>query len=220
MKSIIVVLLCVTSIIHAAPTDDFVITVKTDNPGAGTVRQFTIYKQPVTAGASYNYNVDCDNDGIDEATARTDDFTCNYPVPGVYTIRIKDNTGTGDGFPGFYSNLGISSVAKKILTVEQWGTLRWRVMNRAFFLAENLNITATDTPDFSNVRDMNYMFYRATSANPDTSNWDTSSVVSMSYMFYVAILANPDTSNWDTSSVKSMWRMFKAATSANPDTSN
>ena len=45
------------------------------------------------------------------------------------------------------------------------------------------------------------MFDGASSANPDTSGWDTSSVIDMRDMFNDATSANPDTSGWDTSSV-------------------
>lgn len=42
-------------------------------------------------------------------------------------------------------------------------------MVNAFYGCSNLSITATDTPDFSNVTDMSSML-RETSANPDTSS--------------------------------------------------
>jgi len=73
--------------------------------------------------------------------------------------------------------------------------------------------------DTSAVISMEGMFYEATSANPDTSGWDTSAVISMAGMFYGATLANPDTSGWDTGAVTNMQGMFLGATSANPDTS-
>jgi len=63
------------------------------------------------------------------------------------------------------------------------------------------------------------MFAGATSANPDTSDWDTSSVTDMAYMFADASSANPDTSGWNTAAVTYMYEMFAGATSANPDTS-
>ena len=44
-----------------ALTDDFVITVQTDNAGSSTDTQFTI---PTTGGV-YNYNVDCDDYSTD-----------------------------------------------------------------------------------------------------------------------------------------------------------
>jgi hypothetical protein len=82
--------------VHAAAADDFVITVKTDNAGTSSSTQFTI---PTFFSGPYNYNVDCDNDGINEATGVTGSYTCNYVSAGTYTIRIKDNTGVGTGFP-------------------------------------------------------------------------------------------------------------------------
>ena len=96
-----------------APADDFVITVKTDNPGGSSSTQFTI---PTYPGETYNYNVDCDNDGDDDITAATGDAICDYPVPGTYTLRIKDNTGAGTGFPRiFFNNAGD---AGKLLSVD------------------------------------------------------------------------------------------------------
>ena len=59
---------------QSALTDDFVITVKTDNPGTSADTQFTI----PTTGGGYNYNVDCDNDGTDEVTGATGNYTCDY----------------------------------------------------------------------------------------------------------------------------------------------
>jgi len=64
------------------------------------------------------------------------------------------------------------------------------------------------------------MYRDASSANPDTSNWDVSSVTTMRLMFRDASSANPDTSNWDVSNVTDMSYMFNNASSANPDTSN
>ena len=66
---------------------------------------------------------------------------------------------------------------------------------------------------------MRFMFYQATSANPNTSGWDTAAVTDMRSMFSGAALANPNTSGWDTSAVTDMRYMFGGATSANPDTS-
>jgi hypothetical protein len=61
------------------------------------------------------------------------------------------------------------------------------------------------------------MFSSATSANPDTSGWNTSLVTDMSYMFYTATSANPDTSGWDMSGVRNTSRMFYRATLSQPN---
>jgi surface protein len=67
---------------------------------------------------------------------------------------------------------------------------------------------------------MNRMFYNASSANPNTTNWDVSSVTSMNRMFVRASSANPDTTNWDVSSVTDMGYIFYSASSANPNMRN
>ncbi|MFK5854533.1 MAG: BspA family leucine-rich repeat surface protein, partial [Bacteroidota bacterium] len=215
-KTIFLVVLIVAQNANAAPSDDFIITVKTDNPGLTGPSQFRIR----TSGGGYNYNVDCNDDGIDDVIAQTTSYICDYGMgnEGIYTIRIKDRSGVGTGFPRIrYNNSGDKL---KILSIEQWGTGIWTSMQAAFYGASVLIIPATDSPNFSIVTDMESMFRGATSANPDTSNWVTSSVTNMSSMFAGAAAANPDTSNWMTSSVTNMSSMFAGAAAANPDTSN
>src|SRR4029079_12260031 len=124
---------------------DFVITVKPDNPGTSSGTQFRI----PTAGGGYNYNVDCNNDGTNDATAQTGDYTCTYGAAGTYTIRIKDNNGGGTGFPYiFFNNAGD---AQKLMTIEQWGKGKWTSMILSFAGASNLTLNTTDTPDLSGV---------------------------------------------------------------------
>ena len=112
---------------------DFVITVKTNNPGSSTDLEFTI---PTYWETGYNFNVDCNNDGTDEATAQTGDYTCNYGSIGTYTIRIKDNQVQGPASPG---SISITAATKhKLLTIEQWGTGKWTSMESAFYGCENM----------------------------------------------------------------------------------
>ena len=203
------------SIAYGAPEDDFVITVEPGSSG-----RFLIAAHPDVT--SYNYNVDCNNDGIDEGTAIGGDFVCDYNPIGSqteFTIRIKDNTGNGTGYTGI--NLGIDTgSASKLKSLDQWGTHRWTALSRAFAVAGDMEVNATDIPDLSNVTNMSSMFFGAFAANPDTSNWDVSSVVLMGDLFSFTDAANPDVSNWDVSSVTSMQAMFWNATAANPDVSN
>jgi surface protein len=171
--------------------DNFVITVKTDNAGSSSNTQFTI----PTTGAGYDYNVDCDNDGIDEVTGVTGNYTCTYAVAGTYTVRIKDNTGSKTGFPRIYFNN--TGDRQKLLTIEQWGTGIWTSMEGAFMGCSNLQGNFSDIPDLSSVTDMSYMFYSASAFNQDIGSWDTSSVTNMSQMFYSASAFNQDIGNWD-----------------------
>ena len=217
IKNILIYTVFLTQISLAAPSDDFVIRVKTDNPGYTTAEMFRI---PTKNALTYNYNVDCNDDGIDEETGQTGDYYCDYSFTGLnlgagtYTIRIKDNVGDGTGFPSINFNNTFDSL--KIIEVVQWGTGKWTNMQRSFYGAENMIVSATDTPDFSQVTTMESMFRRAFVANPDTSNWDTSSVTNMKSLFNEAQVATPDTSNWDTHLVTDMSFMFRHAFLARP----
>jgi surface protein len=199
----------------ATPADDFVITVKTDNTGASSDTQFTI----PTEGAGYNYNVDCDDDGADEATGLDTSYTCDYGVgnEGTYTIRIKDNSGLGTGFPRIYFNN--DGDRQKLLTVEQWGTGQWTSMNSAFYGCSNLTVPALDAPDLSQVTDMSSMFYSASTFNQDIGSWNTGKVENMNNLFRSASAFNQDIGGWDTSSVISMDSMFYFALAFNQDIS-
>ena len=98
--------------VSAAPEDAFVIGVKTDNSGSSSATQFTI---PTYPGETYNYNVDCDNDGSNEIDGATGVYTCSYATAGTYTVRIQDNSSSGTGFPRIYFNDGGDK--QKLLTI-------------------------------------------------------------------------------------------------------
>ncbi len=211
-----------TSSVLAAPSDDFIITVKTDEYGTTPDTQFKI---PTFSGEAYNYNVDCDNDGTDEVTGATGDYTCNYSSPGIYSIRIKDNTGSKNGFPMIYFN--DSGDKLKLVGINQWGTMHWSSMANAFIGCANLNDTgtgslgaATDAPDLSNVTDLGFMFSEASLFNQPINSWDVSSVKNMSGMFDAATSFNQPLDKWDTSNVTHVMGMFIYASSFNQDISS
>jgi len=178
--------------VFAAPTlaltDDFVITVKTDITGTSSDTQFTI----PTTGVGYNYNVDCDNDGSNDAIALAGDYTCNYASAGTYTIRIKDNSGAGSGFPRIYFNNGGDK--DKLVTIEQWGTGKWTSMDSAFRGCSNLAGQAADAPDLLNVTNMSGMFWDASAFDQNIGSWDVGAVANAASMFVGATLS---TTNYD-----------------------
>lgn len=213
-----------------SPTD-FVTTWKTDNPGTSNSSSITI----PTEGTGYNYEVDWDDDGTFDQTGITGDVTHDFGVPGEYTIRIR-----GD-FPQIYFTFPSDNT--KLIRVDQWGTNPWRSMQSAFYGADNLAITATDTPDLSNVTDTSFMFYTAdftgdlsnwnvsnvtdmntmfasTTYNGDLSNWNVSNVANMAYMFQGASAFTGDLSSWNVSNVTDMTLMFSGATAFNSDLSS
>lgn len=203
------------STVFAAPSDDFIITVEI--PGVSP--SFVIPTNFLSAG-DYDYNVDCnvaDSDGL-EKIGETGSSVCNYTSGGTYDIAISDNKGDGTGFPAItFNNAGDKD---KLIDIKQWGTGKWQHMGFAFYGASNMVVTATDTPDFSNVTTMSAMFLDAINADPETSSWDTSEVITMHFMFSGATNADPDTRHWDTSNVIFMGSMFSRASNATPDTSN
>ena len=181
------------------PAADFVITVKTDNPGTSASTQFTI---PTYPGETYNYNVDCNNDGVNEATGATGNYTCNYAAAGTYTVRIKDNTGAGTGFPRIYFNN--SGDQAKTADHRAVGHGQMDFDEQAFSGCTNLAGQASDSPDLSGVTDMSYMFCDASAFNQDIGGWNTANVTNMSYMFYSATAFNQDIGSWNTANVTDM----------------
>lgn len=162
-----------------------------------------------------NYSVDCNNDGVLEATNQSTPYTCTYPSHGIYTIAISGN------LPHLY-NGGVTTDEnqKKIIDIKQWGSQVWNSMFLSFIGASNLNISATDQPDLSQVTNMSFMFSSATSFNSPINNWDTSHVTDMSYMFNDASSFNQPLNNWDTSNVTNMSFMFIRASSFNQPLNN
>ncbi len=172
-----------------------------------------------TKGRGYNYHVDCDNDGIAEATGVTANYICIYPMAGEYTISITGR------FPQIYYDAPPSGIpnyntdARKITEVVQWGNNQWRAMDNAFAGAENMIITASDKPDLRNVSTMYRMFWLASKLNQYIGDWDVSGVTNMSDMFGLAKVFNQDVTGWDVSNVTNMAYMFDEAEKFNQDIS-
>ncbi len=160
-----------------------------------------------TAGDGYNYNVDCDANGIIDFRDRTATTTCTYARAGTHTVVI-----TGD-FPRIYFN--DEGDKTKIMSVTQWGNQRWTSMESAFSGASNLQITAIDKPNLSAVTSMVNMFQKATAFNSDIRGWDVSKVTNMDQMFASATAFNQNISGWTVSMVANMSFMFFDATAFN-----
>ena len=141
------------------------LTYKTDNDNA-TIDIHVLSVFPDIA----NYAVDCDGDGVFEKQYEGTIATCRYSKKGMHqialigripSIRLSD----GDGY--------------SLLSVDQWGTNRWRSTHLFMAYTSHAVIEANDAPDLSHVKDMSEMFKFALKMNSDINHWDVSHVTNM-----------------------------------------
>ncbi|NBC64796.1 MAG: BspA family leucine-rich repeat surface protein, partial [Bacteroidetes bacterium] len=187
--------------------DVFVTTWETNISGSPTI---TI---PIE-GTGYNFSIDW-GDGNSTNWQDGDPIgglTHTYASSGIYKVEID-----GD-FPRIFFNN--SGDRRKILTVEQWGTIEWSSMEYAFYGAENLEILAEDTPDLSNVTSMKGMFRDADTMNNNINDWETGNVQDMSELFMRAFAFNQPLNDWNTGMVTTMVSMFEDAEAFSQDLDN
>ena len=152
-------------------------------------------------GFDYNYSVDWGDGTIDKNLTTSISRTFN-PYEEV-SITIAGEFPYLRGGP--------------IMSVEQWGDMKWKSMSYSFAGSRRLNSIPSDSPDLSEVTDMSNMFKNASQFNQDISGWDTSSVTDMSGMFKGADAFNQKIGGWDTSRVTDMSDMFEGAVAFNQE---
>ncbi|OVE77160.1 hypothetical protein BVX99_03425, partial [bacterium F16] len=157
---------------------------------------------PLKTGLTYDFTASYDG----ATTTHTTDanLTLTFPSgPGIYDVAIS---GT---FPAINFNNDKNGDKAKLLDIKQWGNGAWETMENAFNGCTNLQISATDTPNLSNVTNMQSTFKGCkalTSLN--ATNWDVSNVTTMKWTFHSAGPGSLDISTWDTSSVETFYRTF------------
>lgn len=197
----------------------FITTWDTRKPGVSKQNQIKID----TYGEGFNYSINWGDGSTD--TNVTGDITHTYAAEGVYQIEISgdfphfymaqasvfEDINTGEIFEGYESD------NQKLLSVDQWGTNRWRSMHSAF-RSTTLTINAVDTPYMLNVDDMSFMFACDSNLigcvfNQEIGHWDVSTVQNMKGLFSCPLFDqvcgfNQDISDWDVSKVTDMSGMF------------
>ena len=200
----------------------------------------TQLKLPLEPTGNYAFTVFWGDASSDVITAWNDPaVTHTYTAPGDYLVEID---GTIEGWR--YNNTGDR---KKILSVSDWGILKFGNNGDYFYGCSNLTLNSVnDTPDISlttnmsqafrecsslssfnnlnswstsNANDMSYMFSFCPLFNQNIGSWDVSNVTTMQGMFYDATLFNQDISTWNTQSLDDVSYMFSDATNFNQDIS-
>ncbi len=175
-------------------TESLILEVNTALNGQTSSNQFKIQIQ--TFGVTSNYNVNWGDGNTDENV--TTDITHTYDSPGVYDIKISED------FAGTRYSFGD---AQKITQIKQWGTIQYKRLQDAFRGARNLDITATDIPDLTNLDSQGLQgtfrqCFAMTNSNGSLVNWDTSTVANFNSCFYGCQVFNqPIPQNWDFSNV-------------------
>ncbi|MCS6823926.1 MAG: BspA family leucine-rich repeat surface protein [Cytophagaceae bacterium] len=196
-----------------APGDYFVTIWDLSIPGSGA----TTLSINVGTSGTVNYiweTIPAGTSGSGTFSGSTLQIT-NLPANAKIRLKIAPSN-----FNRIY--LYYNSDKARLLDVEQWGTVLWSTMQGAFFDCSNLNITATDLPNLSNVTDMSNMFRECDKLNGPTNigNWNTQNVTNMSHMFYRAYSFNQPIGNWNTQNVINMTGMFFHAHSFNQPIGN
>ena len=156
-----------------------------------------------------NYAVDCDGDGVFEKQYEGTIASCRYSKKGRHQIALIGR------IPSI--RLSDDDEEYSLLSVDQWGTNRWRSMRYLMAYTSHAVIRAKDAPDLSHVQDMTEMFKYALKMNSDINHWDVSHVTNMQEMFYGAKSFNRPLDKWNTSNVVNMTKMFAHAEKFNQD---
>ena len=164
---------------------------------------------PTRAGETYNYDIST-SDG-QTFTGVSGNQTITFANAGDYDISVS-----GD-FPQIFFNNGGDKL--KIIDIKQWGVIAWNSFFKSFEGCLNLQLTATDAPDLSNVETLRTMFRNCRVLDANFNHWDVSNVTGMSQAFYGAFNFNSPLSNWDVSNVESL-SFFARDTSFNQDLSS
>ncbi len=191
--------------------DHFVTTWNTETDDAGN----TSITLPVVAGA---YDVDTDNDGTFDRLNLTGTQTLDLGSAGTHTIAVRPNsTNTKNELQIQFAN---SNNPKKLTTIENWGTIVWTSMNKAFEGCTRIRIASVaGVPNLSKVTDMTGMFKGATGLTGNLSAWDVSNVTNMNSVFYGSSSFDSDLSAWDVSNVTNMNSVFYGSSSFDSDLS-
>ncbi|MEM7485313.1 MAG: BspA family leucine-rich repeat surface protein [Bacteroidota bacterium] len=162
----------------------------------------------LVGGFAYDFTIDWGDGTIVDIT-QIGNITHSYATAGEHVVAIL-----GD-FPAIRM-LGLPSVPN-LISLDQWGNMKWESLSFAFMGCENMVYKATDVPDLSQVSSLTHMFRDAKQFNGNISDWDLSTIGDMSSMFQNASSFDQNIGGWNTENVTDMAQMFSGASSFNQD---
>lgn len=248
MKSKFILFLLVFCGILSNAQNEFVTIWKPGNPSTLTIKGGipSTSNQIWFPGIGNNYNIQWEEVGYPAHSGTIDNITSTInvlidfgtpqnPIAANATYKVKVNNGIGSfnqikfanqviispsiGIPMIFNDIGDF---EKIIEVSQWGNINWQTMEWAFIKCKNMDVTAVDIPNLSNVESTSLMFHDCISliGNPTFNLWNTSNVKNMSHMFSSAGVFNQPISSWDTSNVTDMQWMFHYLSAFNQPVGN
>ena len=161
---------------------------------------------PFRSKSGDKYTVKFRKEGTTEWTEKTgtEPFFQSVPEKAKYEIEAGPANITAidcDAMP--------YRVGNTLLEVRSWGTVQWE--NLSFEGCRKMQLTATDKPDLSRVKDCSSMFQDCEMLDGSSiSDWDMSNVRSLSNMFRGCKNFNQPL-RWDVRNVEDMYGIFSGA---------
>jgi len=155
-----------------------------------------------TTGGGYNAYVDWGDGGAEQNITGTPGAVSHtYATSGTYQIKVR---GT---FPQIYFNNAGDKA--KLITIDNWGNIKWSSMSYAFRGASNMQGAWLDVPNMTAAAfNMDYMFSSCSIFDYEVSGFNTSAVTTMMGVFDNTVKFNKSINGWNTSNVISMRYMF------------
>ncbi|WP_312194708.1 BspA family leucine-rich repeat surface protein [Epilithonimonas vandammei] len=178
------------------------------------------YSITIPVIGEFNYTWEMDSSPYQgNGVGTTGKNVIDIPTYGTCTVKIYP---TGN-FKFYFATEDLTIDEKKAFyEISQWGNVSWNPdLSYMFSGCENLTVSALDIPNFSNVTNMQGMFFgcRYLSTIITMNSWNTSQVTDMSWMFTHSLI-NQNIANWDTSRVTNMSGMFYDARNFNKNIGN
>ena len=169
---------------------------------------------PLSPAGTYDFEVIWGDGKRDHINAYNQkEVKHEYATPGQKTIRIS---GIINGFTfnqQRFTYFGFPQLRDQLTNISQWGDLRLEPRKGCQFMhCTNLQVTAIDSPNLTQVTNMMGMFMGALRLDCDLSSWDTSTATNMRAMFLDAELMYPRMRNfsavWSMKNVTDNYNKF------------